>query len=398
MDTKWRCGLEGSTEFGRKESLHLYMQITKRKKSILFISGILCIGLVGFLFFFNKGIKLSYQRAFYRKERTVTFTTMGDTALNYRKMGERYQEYKTKYGKAYADAWPYSAVKPYFKGIVFGNLETPITDIPIEEYPDKDEIFYFRSPGSSEDVLKAAGFHVLSVANNHIKDSGLEGMFDSARRLEAQGIRAPGIGKNIEEALRPVIFETDSEGGKVRTAMFAINTAISRSVFATMERPGTATGTPELMANAIKAIKPNVDVVVVSVHWGDYYSFDFPIMPPDAEMRRLAHAMIDAGASFIIGHHSHAVGEIERYKNGLIVYSLGEFVFAGRHTVHHATSIMAQATLNADGLLHYTIIPCNINPLQVWYRPVVLDKKKGEDYLNRITMPRDDRYQNFYSP
>ena len=331
-----------------------------------------------------------------RPEKLAVITALGDIALNYHQMGMRYREYARKYGKARADKWPFSGVKKELTGIVVGNLETPITAHPIVPYPDKDEVFYFNSPPGSEHVLKEGGLTVLSVANNHIKDAGVEGMFESARRLEALGIKAPGAGKNLREALQSAIIETDWKGTKVKTAILALNTVFPRSVFATFDRPGTATGSPEMLARAVQILRDQVDIVVVSIHWGDYYGYDFPIMPPWPEQKALAHALIDAGASLIIGHHSHAVGEIERYKNGLIFYSLGEFIFAGRHSQSHATSIIARVTVAPDGVHSYTVIPVNINPLVVWYRPVVLGKASGEKYLNRLTMPRDNKYRNYY--
>jgi poly-gamma-glutamate synthesis protein (capsule biosynthesis protein) len=65
----------------------------------------------------------------------------------------------------------------------------------IKAFPDKDEVFYFASPAGSEYILKQAGFNIASLANNHIKDCGDEGMFETAERLLSVNINPVGIGK-----------------------------------------------------------------------------------------------------------------------------------------------------------------------------------------------------------
>jgi len=321
---------------------------------------------------------------------------MGDIALNAGHMGHQHTNNIKKFGKKYADNWAFSGVKKYFKEIVLGNLESSITSHSTKEFPDKDERFYFHSPPGSENVLKAGGFNVMALANNHVKDSGIEGMLESKKRLQKVGIQAAGVGQNLQDALEPVIIETKYNGATVKTGIIAINKTISLSCNATFDRPGTATGTPEMLAHAVRILLKKVDIVAVSVHWGDYYGFDFPVMPPDIKQKRLAHALIDAGASFIIGHHSHAVGEIELYKNGLIIYSLGEFIFSTRHSRHHPTTIIVEATMTRKGIDSFSVIPVNQNPLEVWYRPQVLNKKLGLQYLSKLIIPKDSKYKNFY--
>lgn len=72
----------------------------------------------------------------------------------------------------------------------------------------------------------------------------------------------------------------------------------------------------------IARLRPRVDVVLVSIHWGIEYQ-----TTPDAWQRELGHHIINAGADIVAGHHPHVLQEPELYKRGLIIYSMGNFVF-----------------------------------------------------------------------
>src|SRR5438128_2162459 len=77
----------------------------------------------------------------------------------------------------------------------------------------------------------------------------------------------------------------------------------------------------EAALESIAAARQRADIVIASMHWGD----EFILVPSDRE-RAVARAMIDAGATCVIGHHPHVVREVERYRAGVIAYSLGNFI------------------------------------------------------------------------
>jgi len=91
---------------------------------------------------------------------------------------------------------------------------------------------------------------------------------------------------------------------------------------ATDSTSGAALFDEEIIKEDIRSIKNKVDFVVLSLHWGIELS-EYP-SPEQVEM---AHRLVDAGAEVIIGHHPHVLQGIERYKRGLIFYSLGNFIF-----------------------------------------------------------------------
>lgn len=334
-----------------------------------------------------------YIKKLWPKKEPAVFTAIGDVALNFATMKAVLDIRAKKYSREIAWAYPFSNVKSEFTGIGFCNLEAPVTDYPLKSFNDKDEVFYFSSPGGSEYILKKAGIDVASLANNHIKDCGIEGMFDTYERLKKLEIAPVGVGTDINDAMKPVFLWHRG----TRIAVFAYSQVVPKSVWATAGDPGAAGGSDELLCAAVRKVRPDVDAVVVSIHWGQEVTRDEPVDKPEMEQVTLAHRLIDSGASCIIGHQSHGLGFVERYGSGIVFYSLGDFVFAGRHSDAHRTSMMVRLSLSENGLESYTLIPVNINPLEVNYSPVILDEKNGSKVIDRVLAVKDDKYIDYYS-
>jgi poly-gamma-glutamate synthesis protein (capsule biosynthesis protein) len=333
-----------------------------------------------------------YIKRIWPKKEPAVITAVGDVALNFATMKEILDSRARRHGRKNAMTYPFSKVSHEITGIGFCNLEAPVTDRNFKPFSDKDEVFYFSSPAGSEDILRYAGFDIASLANNHIKDCGEEGMFETAERIEKLNIAPVGIGKNIDEALKPVFMWHRG----TRVAFFAFNNVVPKSVWAGPDRAGAAGGSDELMVAAVKKVKGEVDAIVVSIHWGQEVTSDVPVAKPEAEQVALGHKLIDAGASCILGHQSHGLGPVELYNNGIIFYSLGDFVFAGRHSAAHRTSMLARVTLSEKGLESYTLIPVNINPLEVHYSPEILSERGGAQVINRVLYAKDSRYSDYY--
>lgn len=333
-----------------------------------------------------------YIKRIWPKKEPAVITAVGDVALNFGAMGGTILYRERKFGRKDAMSYPFSKVAPEIKGIGFCNLEAPISGREVQPFSDKDEIFYFSSPPGSEEIVKYAGFDVVSLANNHIKDCGVEGMFETAERIRKLNIAPAGIGKNLDEALKPVYLWHRG----TRIALFAFNNVVPRSVWAGPSRAGAAGGSDELLVAAVRKVRDEADAVVVSIHWGQEVTSDYPVQQPEAEQVALGHKLIDAGVSCIIGHQSHGLGPVEIYKNGIIFYSLGDFVFAGRHSAAHRTSMIVRVSLSEKGVESYTLIPVNINPLEVDYSPVILSARNGAPVIDRVLSERDSRYMDYY--
>lgn len=206
---------------------------------------------------------------------------------------------------------------------VFGNLESPLSD---RGEKLKGKGIWLRASPDKADLLKEAGFTVLSLANNHILDYGDEALFDTLDLLDIAGISRVGAGRDIEEARQPEIFQK----GDVSMGFLAYHEFSyyfwsydeKRRFAAEENKPGTAPMDIEPLLQDVRALAEKVDIVVVSLHWGIEESNTVT-----EEQRRLAHAIIDAGADVILGHHPHVIQGIEIYRNRPVFYSLGNYIF-----------------------------------------------------------------------
>jgi poly-gamma-glutamate synthesis protein (capsule biosynthesis protein) len=112
------------------------------------------------------------------------------------------------------------------------------------------------------------------------------------------------------------------------------------------------------MTHDIRAARRQADIVIVSLHWGIEYAHQ-----PQESQVRIAHDLIAAGADLVIGHHTHTPQPVERYRGGLIAYSLGNFVFdpageGGRN------GLLLQCTVTRRGVESYSVLPVRITDAQ----------------------------------
>ncbi|MBI2633913.1 MAG: CapA family protein, partial [Parcubacteria group bacterium] len=111
----------------------------------------------------------------------------------------------------------------------------------------------------------------------------------------------------------------------------------------------------EEIAEQVRELKTNSDFVIVSFHWGEEYQ-DFP----SEKQRSLAHKIIDAGANIVMGHHGHHLQPVEKYKNGLILYSLGNLIFDQMWSEKTRLGALVKVSWYENGNLDYEILPTKI--------------------------------------
>lgn len=275
--------------------------------------------------------------------------------------------------------YPWEMVKEHFQkshlGIV--NLETSITRRGTK-WPDK--AFNFRSDPKNLNPMKEAGVDVVTLANNHILDYGNQGFIDTLDHLKRRSIPYAGGGRNKAEALEGTIIE--KEGVKIGVLSFSRVVPDVRW-YATNKRPGIVGAydccTQDMMKR-IKEMKEEVDILVLSLHWGVERS-----TKPRKQEIAVAKNAIDAGADVIMGHHPHVLQGIEIYKDKPIFYSLGNFVFGGRDKLTRTTMI-GQINIKDKQIHSVEIIPCKI----VNGRPVfVIEKEKAQaiNYIRNLSKP-----------
>ena len=225
--------------------------------------------------------------------------------------------------------------------LIFGQLEPCLasggTPLPQARLP-------MRGAPEGAAAIARAGFDIISFATNHCMDWGREAFFETLEVLRDNGMSVIGAGKDLAEARKPVFTRL----GETRIAFLGYNSILPQDYFATSERPGCAPlrgltvyeqiehdqpGTParihsypveedleDIMAD-VAAAKAQADLVRVSLHWGIHF-----VPAVIAQYQRIAgHAIIDAGADIILGHHPHILKPIEVYKGRAIVYSMANF-------------------------------------------------------------------------
>jgi len=193
------------------------------------------------------------------------------------------------------------------------NLESPLTFSKTKS--PKSGANLKASPHTINGI-KAAGFDLLSAANNHIGDFGEKGISETIETCKKNKIPVIGVGNNHYEASKPYIFELD----KIRIGILAF--ADTEFGMASQNRAGA---NPFDLISSIKAIeklKSNVDFVIVLLHEGkEYYQY------PSPDLQQICRFLIERGANLIVCQHSHVIGAWEEYRNGDIFYGQGNLIF-----------------------------------------------------------------------
>ncbi len=197
----------------------------------------------------------------------------------------------------------------------FANLEVPLLG-------DAAAPAGLKIRGRAEDAawLPRMGVHVVSLANNHIMDAGVEGLASTREALRAAGIQAVGAGDDLAEALEPAILERN--GIRIGWLAFADGRAATHHYIARQNRPGAAPIDRDLIKHGVAALRPSVDLLCVSFHQGvNYVRYASP------RQREFSRVAADAGADLVVGHHPHVLQGWERMGNTLVFHSLGELLW-----------------------------------------------------------------------
>lgn len=149
--------------------------------------------------------------------------------------------------------------------------------------------------------LKEAGFDILSLANNHSSDYGDAAVALTKKLCIEYWLHCAGTARNAES----FVYEVRD----MNIGFLFVNTTWN-------------TESPDSLAEDMRAIVQRSDIQIAYIHWGTEYE-----LVHNAEQETLAHALIDAGADAIIGHHPHVVQDVGFYKENPIFYSLGNFIF-----------------------------------------------------------------------
>jgi poly-gamma-glutamate capsule biosynthesis protein CapA/YwtB (metallophosphatase superfamily) len=297
--------------------------------------------------------------------------------------------------------------------VLVGHVEVPHTRRGRESTSD------VPAPSSDPDnlaALKHAGFHVTTLAGNHISDAGPYGIEDTIATLRQLEIATTGAGMNLTQAHEPAIVAREG----VRVGILSYNCVGPKDSWAGENKAGCAYvqvithyeldhaspgGPPRVYTFAepestdamladIENLRREVNVLIVALHKGIGHT------PATLAMyeRPLAKAAVDAGADIVVGHHAHILRGVEMYKGRPIYHGLGNFVTVTRALNLEANpspkrlewarrrrelfgfepdpdyptypfhpearnAMIAVCEISADGLRKAGFIPCWVNPM-----------------------------------
>jgi len=234
--------------------------------------------------------------------------------------------------------------------IAIGNLETAVS---LRGAPVAGKQYTFRARPEALAGAARAGLDVVGLANNHAGDYGPEALLDTLAHARAAGLRPAGAGRDAAEALQPAIVE--ARGLKV--AVLAFSRVIPEAGWvAGYQKPGLASGwDPAPVLAAVRKARREADAVIVLMHWGDEAKAQ--PRPTDVD---LARQLTAAGAAVVAGHHPHVLQGFRWHGQGLVAFSLGNFIFT------HSANPGARET----GILTVRLGRCGVTRAQ--FTPLVI--------------------------
>lgn len=233
------------------------------------------------------------------------------------------------------------------KDIWFTNLEGPVSD----KGTDLHNLYSFRMDPEVLPVLKNAGLDIISFANNHVGDWGHIAFVDTLNRLKENEILYTGAGIDKQSSENPTIIERNG----LKIGFLGFTDVGPNGLEAKENTPGINLANNPNLDQIISNASKQVDQLVVSFHWGEEYKRH------TNRQQQLAHRAIDAGAKLVIGHHPHVIQDTENYKEGFIVYSLGNLIFDQYFSKDTMQGMLAEITLNKKGIVNTSTKTIKLN-------------------------------------
>jgi poly-gamma-glutamate capsule biosynthesis protein CapA/YwtB (metallophosphatase superfamily) len=268
--------------------------------------------------------------------------------------------------------------------LAVGNLEVPLSRRGSKVLKHSN----LRADPERIADVHAMGFDAVSLANNHLMDYGAQALLDTLAACDGAGVRRCGAGATIEEALAPAWLEARGR----RLALLSVSCTLPPGCEATETDPGIAPlrvamsfetdlnllaeqpGTmpivhtwtrpedQEVVCGRVRALAREADAVIVAIHWGVPTYWLSPHQGLLAEYQQpLGHALIDSGATVVLGHHSHSLHGIEVYRGRPICYSVGNFIFERPRAFMEPESVIVHARFEPDGAVRVRLTPLMVD-------------------------------------
>lgn len=255
------------------------------------------------------------------------------------------------------------------------NLETSVSKRGTPK-PGKPRSITLRADPSMLAGLKDSGVDVVSLSNNHATDYGADALKDTIAHTSSLGIGSFGAGMNEDEARKPYFIERKGQ----QIAFIGYAEPVWNMYRAGKKSPGVSLLiTDEIVRDIRNLRKGNPGLLIIPVlHWCDEFSH----YPADRYVK-IAHALIDAGADGIIGHHTHVLDGVEIYKGKPVFYSLGNFIFDFKEP-DTRKSVMVKLVFDRREFVRAELFPVMIDPQECF--PYFTDEREGEEIIGDIRM------------
>lgn len=312
-------------------------------KALTAIIVVLSIIVCGSGFISNATNKVSGESASeYTEERLVKGTVFGDMmfgrAIKDRSESTDYSEVLDNVSSIWSDS-----------DYVCGNLECALLDNPSQFTKNEKEI-HINAETRTVNILKDNGFTLVNLANNHLADFCSEGVVSTLNTLKNAGLKYVGAGANLEEASKYDIQEVNG----VKIATVSVSDIIPKNFSAKDDKAGILSTNNMRYYQAVREASEVADLVIVNIHWGVEYALN-----ETEQQRQLARNLINFGADIIIGSHPHVLQPVEKYKDGIIFYSMGNFVF-DQGWSRTKDSMIVNYFLDEEGNCSFEIVPLRI--------------------------------------
>ncbi len=250
-------------------------------------------------------------------------------------------------------------IEPIIKthDLAFYNQETIIggKQLGFSSYPR------FNTPEEFADAMVEIGFNVVSLANNHSLDKGENGIINSINYWKNKNVLTAGTYLSIEDKENKEIKEKNG----ISYTLLAYTTNTNGLHVPDGKEYLVNVFNYEKAKDDIIRLRDKVDLLLVSMHWGDEYTNE-----PNKQQKQIAHFLASLNVDIIIGHHPHVIQPIEYIEGTLVFYSLGNFLSA-QIGVDRLTGMICSLDISKitnEGQVKINFSDINVNLIYTYYR------------------------------
>ena len=252
---------------------------------------------------------------------------------------------------------PFQYVRKFFEAddCTFINLESVLAESGVPE----NKTFTFMGPTAYVNILTGSSVEFANLSNNHSYDFGEAGYISTKNTLDNNGVA-------YVEAKKSTLYTTES--GLVIGVY---------GVYFDLDYEDMLTD-----VNVLK--EAGAEIIVAAAHWGIEGD-----LIHNEKQTTMAHQLIDAGVDIVWGHHPHVLQPIEKYKDGIIYYSTGNFSFGGNHNPGDRDTVVLQQKIERDGngkaiLGELRVIPCAISSVSAYNNFQPIEYAKDSESYKRV--------------